>query len=250
MQTSSLSRSTLVVEIDGLSLRCEVVWRVDVGADVGTDVRPRPAVLVLHAFGGLSDFERGRALELAELGVVGVAVDLYGDGALAQDAVQARSWMNALVGDRSVVRRRLAAVLAAVRGHEAVDPGQIAAIGFCMGGLCALELARSGAEVEGVVSFHGLLGRSELQTVAPMRAKVLVLHGWSDPMAPPEAVLGLSQELDGAGADWQLIAYGGQVHAFTNPAAAGPADQLRYDAATDRRSAAAMRSFLRELWPA
>ncbi len=231
----------LWVEVDGLTLRCRV--------SRPPATAPRPAVLVLHAFRGQADFERGRADELAALGHVGVAVDLYGDGALATDAVQARAWMNALVSDRAVLRRRLAAVLAAVRALDGVDPGKIAAIGFCMGGLCALELARAGADVAGVVSFHGLLGRSSLPTASPMKAKVLVLHGWSDPLAPPDDVRALGEELDAAGADWQLIAYGGQVHAFTNPAAAGPADQLRYDAATDRRSAAAMRTFLQELWP-
>ena len=135
-----------------------------------------------------------------------------------------------------------------LRAHAEVEAGSIAAIGFCFGGLCVLDLARTGADIAGVVSFHGLFtppGNTAGNTIS---ARILALHGWDDPMATPDSVVALAQELSAMDADWQLHAYGNTMHAFTNPAAADPNMGTVYDAAADRRSWQAMTNFLDELF--
>jgi dienelactone hydrolase len=129
-----------------------------------------------------------------------------------------------------------------------VDEKRIAAIGFCFGGLCVLDLARSGADVNGVVSFHGLLGPPGNTDGNRITAKVLVTHGWDDPLAPQEVLVKLGHELTDAGADWQIHAYGNAMHAFTNPAANNPDFGIVYQADADRRSRESMRAFLDEIF--
>lgn len=204
---------------------------------------PRPIILVAGTFMGRSGFEEAKARSLAELGYVAVAIDLYGVGHWPADADEARGAMDALNADRALLKGRLLAALeAARRAGPQADPGRVAAIGFCFGGKCVLDLARSGADVAGVVSFHGLYDPPSFANGA-IKAKILVLHGWDDPLAPPDMVLGLAKELTGAGADWQVNAYGHTVHAFTNPAREG-----MYSPVVDRRSWHAMRYFLDELF--
>lgn len=207
---------------------------------------PFPCVLVSHAWAGRGDFERQKAERLAELGYVGFALDNYGDGRRGGTVEENRALMTPLLQDRAMLRRRLLAGLEAARGLEAVDAARVAAIGFCFGGLCVLDLARSGADVRGVVAFHGLFHPPGLPA-APIVAKVLALHGWDDPMATPDAVLALATELSEAGADWQLHAYGGTLHAFTNPAANDPGFGTVYSERADARSWASMRAFLAEV---
>ena len=196
---------------------------------------PHPAVLIAHAFRGQADFERAKAERVAELGYVGVALDNFGKGVLASNREEAQQLMRPFVEDRGMLQRRLLAGLDAAVGHEAVDGARVAAMGFCFGGLCALDLARSGAALRGVVSFHGLLRSSGLPT-QPILAKVLVLHGHDDPMVPPDQVLAFEQEMTEAGVDWQVHVYGGTMHAFTNPAANDPGFGTVYQADADRRS--------------
>ncbi len=206
-----------------------------------------PAILVAHAWGGQDDFARAKARALAELGYVGFAIDMYGKGRRGNTPEVCSALMQPFMDDRALLRRSMLAAVSAVRSHALVDAQRLAAIGFCFGGLCALDLARSGAPgVRGVVSFHGLLTPPNLGPQSPIAAKVLVLHGYDDPMAPPDAVLALAKELTDAGADWQIHAYGRTLHAFTNPVANAPEMGLRYDAAADRRSWAAMVEFLKE----
>lgn len=204
---------------------------------------PRPIVLIAGTFMGRTAFEEGKARSLAELGYVAVAIDLYGLGHWPADFDGARAAMDGLNADRGLLKERLLVALDAARGIGApADPARVAAIGFCFGGKCVLDLARSGADVAGVASFHGLYDAPPFPNAA-ITAKVLVLHGWDDPLDPPETVLGLAKEMSEAKVDWQVHAYGHTVHGFTNPAREG-----MYSPAADRRSWRAMRDFLGELF--
>lgn len=207
---------------------------------------PLPAVLISHAWGGRDDFVADKARQLARLGYAGFALDVYGKGRRGSSREENARLIEPFMQDRSLLVRRMQAALGAVRDLPQVDERRIAAMGFCFGGLCVLDLARSGADIRGVVSFHGLLKPSGLP---PRRiaAKVLVLHGHDDPMAPVDDVVALEQELTEAGADWQLHAYGGTMHAFTNPAASDPDFGTVYQAAADRRSWTALLNFLEEV---
>lgn len=207
---------------------------------------PLPAVLISHAWGGRDDFVADKARQLARLGYAGFALDVYGKGRRGSSREENARLIEPFMQDRSLLVRRMQAALGAVRDLPQVDERRIAAMGFCFGGLCVLDLARSGADIRGVVSFHGLLKPSGLP---PRRiaAKVLVLHGHDDPMAPVDDVVALEQELTEAGADWQLHAYGGTMHAFTNPAARDPDFGTVYQAAADRRSWTALLNFLEEV---
>lgn len=208
----------------------------------------RPGVLVCHAWGGQGELERAKAEQLADLGYLGFAADLYGKGIRGGTMEENAKLMQPFMDDRALLRQRLTASFAALREHALVDVSRMAAIGFCFGGLCALDLARSVPDgLRGVVSFHGLLHPPQLDARAPITAKVLILHGWDDPMATPEHVLAIAAELSDAEADWQLHAYGGTMHAFTNPNANLPDNGLLYNDVADRRSWATMKGFLHEV---
>ncbi len=208
----------------------------------------RPGVLVAHDWSGQHDGIRAGAELLARLGYTGFALDTYGKGVRGDVAGDNSALMNPLLADRALLRRRLLAGLDAARQHAGVDPARIAAIGYCFGGLCVLDLARAAApDLRGVVSVHGVYQPPGLGAQPPITAKVLVLHGWEDPLAPPAAVLALARELTEAGADWQLHAYGHAMHAFTFEGANIPERGLAYHPAAARRSWAATRSFLEEV---
>jgi dienelactone hydrolase len=211
------------------------------------DTTPRPAVLVLHAWGGLGDLERERAWALSKLGWVGVALDLYGRGVYTPDATKAALKMTPFMRDRALLERRMRAGLAAVKQHPRVDPTRIAAIGYCFGGLCALDLARAGADVRGVVSFHGLFVPRDGLPTPPITAKLLAIHGHDDPLASNEQALAFGEEMRARGADFQLHVHGGAKHAFTNPNAKEPERGMQYLARADRRSWAAATAFLEEV---
>jgi dienelactone hydrolase len=208
---------------------------------------PRPGVMVSHAWAGRSDFECDKARKLAALGYVGFAHDLYGKGILGRSPEENGALMKPLLEDRPLLQARLAAALVCLRAQPEVDPARIAAMGFCFGGLCVLDLARTGADVRGVASFHGLLGAPGNTTGTPIRAKALVLHGYDDPMCPPDSVLAFAKEFSAAGSDWQLHAYGGTMHSFTNPEADNPDFGTVYNANADRRSWASLVDFLGEV---
>lgn len=221
------------------ALRATVAW--DDGA-----AGPRPGVLVSHAWRGRTRFEDDKAVALAKLGYTGFALDLYGAGVTGNSIEENRRLMRPLLEDRALLQRRMQLALGEMRALESVDPARVAAIGFCFGGLCALDLARSGADVGGVASFHGLLKPPGNTARNSITAKVLVMHGWDDPMATPDAVLALCEELSSQQADWQLHAFGRTLHAFTNPAAADPASGLEYNSAADQRSWRLLQDFLQE----
>lgn len=208
----------------------------------------RPAVLINHAWGGRDDFVADKAKKLAELGYLGFALDMYGKGVRGSGPEENAGLMQPFMQDRRMLQRRMEAALAAVKLMPWADDGRIAAIGFCFGGLCALDLARSGADIKGVVSFHGLLGAPEHTQNNRIKAKVLALHGHDDPMAPVEQVIAFEQEMTRAGADWQLHVYGNTMHAFTNPMANDPGFGTVYQKDADRRSWQSMKNFLEEIF--
>ena len=212
----------------------------------GDDTK-RPLVLVCHAWGGQGDFERAAADRLAGLGYIAMAVDVYGKGKRGETPEECQALMGPLVGDRAELQSRLAFAMETATAMDGVDTSRVAAIGFCFGGLSVLDMARMGADVKGVVSFHGLFMPAPNIPSPKISTKVLALHGWKDPMATPENVMEFSKEMTEAGADWTLNAYGNAVHAFTNPAADGSTSGVAYHAEADRRSWAACEDILQEV---
>lgn len=206
----------------------------------------RPGVMVVPNVLGQKALDDEKAAELAALGYVGFVCDLYGQGKrTTRDSPDPAIYMNALNADRALFRDRLHASLAAMQALPQVDAARCAAIGYCFGGKSVLDLARSGAAVRGVVSFHGIFDAPGYAYPTPIATRVLVCHGWDDPLAPPASVVALGEELTAAGARWELQAYSGTGHAFTDPTAPEkPGFGYRADA--DRRSWAAAVDFLGE----
>jgi dienelactone hydrolase len=207
---------------------------------------PRPTVLICHMFGGRDEFVERKARRLAWQGYACFALDNYGKGVRGKTPEQSSALMAPFMNDRRMLLERLKAGLSAAQALAVVDRRRIAVLGFCFGGLCALDLARADADIRGAVSFHGMLKPSGL-TEPKVRAKVLMLHGYDDPLAPPEDVLAVAKEFTAAGADWQLHAYGHTVHSFTNPLAHNRANGYEYDEAADRRSWHSLEEFLGEV---
>lgn len=211
----------------------------------------RPGVLVLPNVLGQKESDNAKAEDLARLGYAALAADVYGQGKrTTRQSPDPAVYMNALGADRPLLRDRLAASLATLQAQEEVEAERCAAIGFCFGGKCALDMARAGLAVRGVVSFHGLYDRPDYANVQPIAAKVLVCHGWEDPLGPPAATEALACELNESGADWQLHSYGHAGHAFTDAALKGAAPRpgFGYQEKADRRSWATMRLFLEEVF--
>ena len=208
----------------------------------------RPGVLVAHTIRGRSDFEEGKARLLAEMGYVGFAIDVYGRDAIGSAIEDCREKMDALRDDRAALQRRLLLAVQSLRDQAEVDVSRIAAIGYCFGGLCVLDLARTGEPVAGVVSFHGLFDPPGNTGGNRIQARILALHGWDDPLATPDQAVALARELTAMGADWQLHGYGNVRHAFTNPAADASTGVTVYNESANRRSWAAAQYFLSELF--
>ena len=208
----------------------------------------RPAVLINPTWAGRDDFVAEKAKKLAALGYVGFAVDMYGKGVLGSSPEENAKLMQPFMDNREMLQKRMHAALYAVKLLPWVDDSKIAAMGFCFGGLCSLDLARSGADLKGVVSFHGLLGAPGNTQGNAIKAKILALHGHDDPMGPVEQVLAFQQEMTKAGADWQFHTFGHTMHAFTNPVANNPDFGTVYQPDADKRSWLAMESFLTEIF--
>lgn len=207
----------------------------------------KPAVLVAPDWSGRNDFARQKAEQLAELGYIGFAVDMYGRGKVATTVEEKMALIKPLMDDRELLRQRIGAAFETIKRLDAVNTARIGAIGFCFGGLCVLDLARSGAELKGVVSFHGLLSPPSFPSKR-IKAKVLVLHGHDDPMVPPEQVQAFQQEMTAAKVDWQTHIYGNTMHAFTNPVAHDPSFGTVYDGLADKRSWVSMKDFFSEIF--
>ena len=209
----------------------------------------RPGVLIVHQWMGLTDYEKMRAEQLANLGYVAFAADVYGKGARPKTREEAGAEAGKFKNDRALLRARVEAGLDVLRASKFVDQSRVAAIGYCFGGTAVLELARSGADVAGVVSFHGGLDAPDPNDGKNIKAKVLVLHGADDPFNSAENIAAFQQEMRTGGVDWQMVYYGGAVHAFTQKAAGNdPSKGAAYNAQADRRSWQAMRDFFDEIF--
>ncbi len=206
-----------------------------------------PVVVIAHAWAGLGDNEKQKAAIIAkEFGYAAFALDVYGKGKRGTTVEENQALMNPLVGDRAELQKRLAGGLAAAKAQAGVDGSKAAAIGFCFGGLCVLDMARANHDVLGVASFHGLFRPAENIPQPRIKAKVLMEHGWLDPMATPQDVLAIAKEFEGA--DWQLHAHGKALHSFTTVGADNRDMGTVYDADADRRSFAYLKTFLAELF--
>lgn len=223
----------------------DVVFEGVVAVDNASETQ-RPVVLVSHAWGGRDDFAVEKARQLAKMGYVGFALDLYGKGVRGSSKEENRDLMAPLLEDRLMLQARMETALEAARSQPESDVKKVAAIGYCFGGLCVLDLARSGADICAVVSFHGLFTPPGNTAGRKIKSRVLVLHGYDDPMATPDNMVALGSELSAAQADWQIHAYGGTVHAFSNPAAADPESGTVYNAEADKRSWRSMSEFLKD----
>lgn len=211
-------------------------------------IRPRPAVLIAPDWQGRNAFACEKAIKLAEMGYFGFALDMYGDGRLGRDKTENRALMTPVRENRPLLLARMNAALQALRSIDGVDKKNIAAIGYCFGGLCVLDLARGGADLKGVVSFHGLLNAPDIKPEPAIQAKVLVLHGHLDPLVPDEQIKAFTEEMTRRQVDWQIHIYGQAAHSFTNPEAHDDEMGLRYHALTEQRSWQNTRLFLNELF--
>ncbi|MEQ1437970.1 dienelactone hydrolase family protein [Fontimonas sp. SYSU GA230001] len=210
----------------------------------------RPLLIVVPNWLGATAANRKQAGEIAGSDYVVFVADMYGKDRLPADAGAAGKAVGALYADRPLLRERIRAAQAAALGEVRraglpADPGRVAAIGFCFGGATVLELARTGADIAAVVSFHGNLSLPGTPDNAPIRTRILALHGDADPYVPAEQVDAFQAEMREAKADWQLVRFGGAVHSFTDPDARQPG-QAMYDAKVARRAFAMMRDFLAE----
>ncbi|MEP2670146.1 MAG: dienelactone hydrolase family protein [Cyclobacteriaceae bacterium] len=207
---------------------------------------PQPVIMIAHAYGGQSAFEENKALTLAQLGYVGFAIDVYGKGKRAKSPDEAQQLMDTLNSDRALLLERMKTSLAQARNFEFGDETKIGAIGFCFGGKCVLDLARSGASLKGAVSFHGLYDAPSFNTNQKIVTPLLILHGWDDPLAPPADMVAIANELTKKGADWEINAYGHTGHAFTNPNAKFPEKGLVYNQDVSDKAWARMKSFFQK----
>lgn len=246
----SLSMTVRIRSVDyeheGHALRGEFAWN-----DEWTT--PRPCVVVVHdAMKTDQGFEEERAVTLAGMGYAGFALDVYGAGVKGTTNEDAYSLMKPFELDRDFLQARLRAGLEAAADLPEVDAYEMAAIGYCFGGMCVLDLARGNAPLVGVASFHGLLSAPSqshaTQSTRPIEPRVLVLHGWDDPLVPAELIEPFAQEMSERHADWQLVAYGGTMHSFSNMRYDMPEQGVAYHRDSERRSWQALTNFLAELF--
>lgn len=206
----------------------------------------RPTVLIFPTVMGRSELEASFARRLVTLGYTAFVADLYGRERIGGPQEECRAQMMELRSDRARMQERLLSVLETMRALPEVEADRVVAIGYCFGGQCALDLARTGADVRGVASFHGLFDAPGNREGTKIAARVIAFHGWDDPLATPETVLALADELTRAGADWQIHGYGHVRHGFTNPNANNPERGVIYDETAARRSWTALEDFLEE----
>lgn len=208
-----------------------------------------PGVLIVHQWMGRTDYEEGRARQLAEQGYVAFALDIYGKGVRPANTAEAGKLAGIYKKDRTLYRKRLALGLAQLRAETMVDPKQIAAIGYCFGGTGVLELARSGADIQGVVSFHGGLDSLKPEEAKNIKAKLLICHGADDPFVPSKDIEAMKKEFTDADVDWQMIYYSEAVHSFTQPMAGNDNSKgAAYQEKADKRSWKAMNTFFNEIF--
>ena len=208
----------------------------------------RPGILVVHEWLGLNDYAKMRADMLAKLGYVAFAADIYGKGVRANNVQEATELSSKYKNDRTLLRQRAQAALDTLKALPQVDSSRLAAIGYCFGGTTVLELARSGADLKGVVSFHGGLNTPTPQDAKNIKAEILALHGRDDPFAPKKEVMAFEQEMKNAHVKYNIVLYPKAVHGFTNPANKGELSGVLYNASADKKSWQAMQEFLNRIF--
>ncbi len=209
----------------------------------------RPAILVAPEWWGLNDYAKSRARQLAELGYIAFAADLYGQGKVTTDAKQAAEWAGPFYKDRAELRRRIRAAYSTMLAQPAVDDSKTAAIGYCFGGMAALDLARSGTDLAGIVSFHGGLAPPVPASAEKIKARILIEQGADDSFISPEELQGFLDEMRKAGVDYRITLHGGAKHAFTNPDAGSfHVKGVEYNEKADQRSWSAMKAFFNALF--
>ena len=209
----------------------------------------RPGVIVAHEWWGLNDYVRKRAEMLAGLGYVAFAIDMYGKDQVTQHAEEASGWMKQITANTEAWQRRAVLGLNLLRDEPTVDPERIGAIGYCFGGATVMQMAYAGANLKGVVSFHGSLPVPTEDQAKQIKAKVLVAHGSADSFVPQERVLAFQKAMDDAEVDWEMAIFGGARHGFTNPGAGDYGNpKLAYNADADRRSWELMESFFNDIF--
>ena len=240
----SIQTRKIPYEHKGSQLQAYMVWDGDLAL-------PRPGVLLCHTNRGLGDFECEYARDLAQSGYTAFVLDLYGKGVYYKNREKAAKQMREFTEDRYFLQSRLIAGLECARlQKEEIHGEKLAVLGFCFGGLCALDFARMNVGLAGAVSFHGFLGPPPNIQSKPIQARILVLHGWADPMVTSEELLDFAEEMSFAKADWQIHAYGQALHGFTNPSAKDPNFGVMYHPLAAKRARQSMLNFLGELFPA
>jgi dienelactone hydrolase len=218
------------------------------------EIEGKPVVLVLPTWMGLDAFAFQKAEEIAQCGFSTYLVDMYGEGLALKNGAEAKKQIAPLLADRQILRDRLQNLLQAIKKHPKIDPDRIAAVGYCFGGTSVIELAKSGADLRGVVSIHGVLGNPHqikmkpVPTADQIRASLLLLHGYQDTMTSEQELHLFAKEMAERGADWQIILYGGAMHGYTNPDANKPELSLQYNEKAAKRSLKATKSFLDEIF--
>lgn len=213
----------------------------------------RPGVLVVHEWWGRNDYARKRAEMLAELGYTGFALDMYGSGKVADHPDDAKAFMQEVTSNMDAAEQRFEAAKEVLASHQTVDADRIAAIGYCFGGGVVLHMARTGADLDGVVSYHGMLGTKTPAQPGAVKAKVLVFTGGEDPFVPNEQVQAFKDEMEAAGADLRVVVYPKAKHSFTNPAADAAGAEfnmpLAYDEDADENSWKLTKGFFTDIFP-
>jgi len=239
--TTSVRIDTFAYEAGGIT--CEAF----VAEPEARSSTPRPCVLVGHDWSGINDGIKQVVGSVAELGFVAIALDVYGRGVRGDEDGDNSHLMGPLLEDRRELQRRLLDGFEVAKGRPGVDPQRMAVLGYCFGGLCALDLARQTPQgLLGAISVHGGLTRPPWPTTAKLDLSILLLHGWSDPIVPDQDVLDIAEELTHAGADWQLHVYGHAQHAFTFRGAKFPERGIEYHPRAAQRAWRAICSFLQD----
>lgn len=239
---SQITVSSVVYQIDGQSYESRLAFDA-------SHQGARPGLLMAPNWMGVGAGAEKIAEAVAAKGYVVLIADLYGQGLRPQDSTEAGAAMMPLKDDRGLLRKRMQAAFEALQGQgfAVVDPLRLASFGFCFGGCCALEFARTGAPLKAAISFHGTLDTPNPEDARNIKGSVLVLHGAADPFVPQEQLPAFAAEMDGAGVDWQLLSYGGAVHSFTDVHANIPG-KMMYDAKTSKRAFVAMHNLLDEVF--
>ncbi len=246
--TSAFTQGDLIMRTEKISYQhADTKFEGFLAYDSSTSEK-KPAVLIAHAWAGRDSFVCEKAEMLANLGYVGFAMDVYGKGITGKNTEENSKLMTPLVENRRELRDRLRAAYETVKQLPMVDEKNMAAMGFCFGGLCALDMAREGLDLKGVISFHGLLFAADKIPNQKINAKILALTGFDDPMVPPELIAAFGKEMTAAKADWQIHIYGNTKHAFTNPQAHDENLGLVYNKNADVDSKETMKRFLKELF--